>query len=95
MNNFVEFEIIFFQLEEWSFESFCEELKLELFHPAWEVRHGASSALREIIKLHGGSAGKLKDTPVTEVCLFKIQNILNSGARTVKYISSNKKIVIT
>ena len=56
-----------FQLEEWPFESFCVELCSDLFSPAWETRHGASSALREIIKLHGSSAGKTRDTPALKV----------------------------
>ena len=34
---------------------FCECLAQDLFHSAWEVRHGAATALREIIKLQGHS----------------------------------------
>lgn len=56
-----------FQLDEWPFETFCVELCSELFNPSWEIRHGASSALREVVKLHGNSAGKTKDTLVTKV----------------------------
>lgn len=55
------------ELEEWPFESFCVELCSDLFNPAWEIRHGASSALREIIKLHGSSAGKTRDTPALKM----------------------------
>uniref|UniRef100_A0A7M5XDP0 Mot1 central domain-containing protein n=1 Tax=Clytia hemisphaerica TaxID=252671 RepID=A0A7M5XDP0_9CNID len=51
------------ELDEWPFEAFCVELCGELFNPSWEIRHGASSALREIVKLHGNSAGKTRDTP--------------------------------
>jgi hypothetical protein len=32
---------------------FCDCLAQDLFHSAWEVRHGAATALREILKLQG------------------------------------------
>ena len=55
-------------MTEWPFECFCAELCNDLFNPSWEVRHGAASGLREILKQHGNSAGKTKTTPVTRVC---------------------------
>ncbi|XP_013387250.1 TATA-binding protein-associated factor 172-like [Lingula anatina] len=47
--------------EEWPFESFCELLLADLFSTSWEVRHGAATGLREVIKLHGKGAGKMVD----------------------------------
>uniref|UniRef100_A0A3P9N4Y9 B-TFIID TATA-box binding protein associated factor 1 n=1 Tax=Poecilia reticulata TaxID=8081 RepID=A0A3P9N4Y9_POERE len=44
---------------EWPLESFCEELCNDLFNPSWEVRHGAGTGLREILKSHGSGGGKL------------------------------------
>uniref|UniRef100_A0A3P9J9Q0 BTAF1 RNA polymerase II, B-TFIID transcription factor-associated n=1 Tax=Oryzias latipes TaxID=8090 RepID=A0A3P9J9Q0_ORYLA len=44
---------------EWPLESFCEELCNDLFNPSWEVRHGAGTGLREILKCHGAAGGKL------------------------------------
>ncbi|XP_071378280.1 TATA-binding protein-associated factor 172 isoform X1 [Centroberyx affinis] len=44
---------------EWPLESFCEELCNDLFNPSWEVRHGAGTGLREILKSHGAGGGKL------------------------------------
>ncbi|KAJ4895796.1 TATA-binding protein-associated factor BTAF1 [Raphanus sativus] len=41
----------------WPFHSFAEQLILDMFDPAWEIRHGSVMALREILMLHGGSAG--------------------------------------
>ena len=41
----------------------------DLFHSAWETRHGAATGLREVIKLHGRGAGKSADTPVPHVSL--------------------------
>lgn len=40
----------------------------DLFHNAWEIRHGAATGLREAIKLHGHGAGKATDTAVDQVC---------------------------
>lgn len=36
----------------------CEHLCLDLFDPAWEIRHGAGIGLRSILKAHGEGAGK-------------------------------------
>lgn len=53
--------------EDWPFDWFCEQLMADLFHGAWETRHGAATGLREVIKLHGRGAGKAVDTPVLQV----------------------------
>ncbi|KAM9726612.1 TATA-binding protein-associated factor 172 [Menidia menidia] len=47
------------EMHEWPLESFCEELCNDLFNPSWEIRHGAGTGLREILKSHGASGGKL------------------------------------
>ncbi|XP_029963411.1 TATA-binding protein-associated factor 172-like isoform X1 [Salarias fasciatus] len=47
------------ETHEWPLESFCEELCNDLFNPSWEVRHGAGTGLREILKSHGAEGGKL------------------------------------
>ncbi|KAH3766734.1 TATA-binding protein-associated factor 172 [Pelomyxa schiedti] len=46
---------------EWPFTKFCGMLFTDLFNPTWEVRHGASVGLREILRYHANSAGKLVD----------------------------------
>lgn len=43
---------------EWPFERLCELLEVNLFDSAWEIRHGASLGLREIIRVHGHGAGR-------------------------------------
>ncbi|PQE19039.1 putative MOT1-transcriptional accessory protein [Rutstroemia sp. NJR-2017a WRK4] len=43
---------------EWPFERLCEFLIVDLFDPQWETRHGAAMGLREIIRVHGGGAGR-------------------------------------
>jgi TATA-binding protein-associated factor len=48
------------QSDEWPLESFTDELMADLFNPLWEVRHGAATALREIIKLQGKCGGRTK-----------------------------------
>ena len=48
------------QASEWPLESFADELMSDLFSPLWVVRHGAATALREIIKLQGKCGGRNK-----------------------------------
>lgn len=50
---------LFEETNEWPLESFCEELCNDLFNPSWEVRHGAGTGLREILKSHGAEGGKV------------------------------------
>lgn len=45
---------------EWPFERLCEFLKVDLFDPSWEVRHGAAMGLREVIRVHGAGAGRCR-----------------------------------
>ena len=59
--------VCLFQMDEWPFQWMCEALMNSLFHSAWEIRHGAATGLREIIKTHGGGAGKTTDTPTNQV----------------------------
>lgn len=44
---------------EWPYERLCDFLKVDLFDPAWETRHGAAMGLRELIRVHGAGAGRL------------------------------------
>ena len=48
---------VFEETDDWPFFGFCEEMFNNLFSPIWEVRHGAATALREVIRLHGDTAG--------------------------------------
>lgn len=43
---------------DWPFKMVCEHLCLDLFDPAWDIRHGAGIGLRSIMKAHGDGAGK-------------------------------------
>lgn len=45
---------------EWPFERLCEFLMVDLFDPQWETRHGAALGLREIIRVHGGGAARVR-----------------------------------
>lgn len=42
----------------WPYELLCDFLKMDLFNPNWEVRHGAAMGLREVIRVHGAGAGR-------------------------------------
>lgn len=52
---------------EWPLESFCEEVCNDLFNPSWEIRHGAGIGLREVLKAHGRSGGKIGDSTLEEM----------------------------
>ncbi|KAH8653435.1 hypothetical protein BX600DRAFT_440508 [Xylariales sp. PMI_506] len=45
---------------EWPYERLCEFLKIDIFDPQWETRHGAALGLREILRVHGAGAGRLR-----------------------------------
>lgn len=44
---------------EWPYERLCDFLKIDLFDSSWETRHGAAMGLREVIRAHGGGAGRM------------------------------------
>lgn len=48
------------QGSEWPFDRLCEFLKLDIFDPQWEIRHGAALGLREILRVQGAGAGRLR-----------------------------------
>lgn len=45
---------------EWPYERLCEFLKIDMFDPSWEIRHGAAMGLREIVRVHGSGAGRCR-----------------------------------
>jgi TATA-binding protein-associated factor len=49
--------------EVWPFHSFVEQLILDMFDPAWEVRHGSVMALREILTHQGARAEVFMPNP--------------------------------
>ncbi|EPE07334.1 tata-binding protein-associated factor mot1 [Ophiostoma piceae UAMH 11346] len=51
---------------EWPYERLCDFLKVDLFDPHWETRHGAAMGLRELIRVHGGGAGREKGRTAAE-----------------------------
>ncbi|CAG5127658.1 unnamed protein product, partial [Candidula unifasciata] len=53
--------------EDWPFQNFCEVLMNDLFHSSWEIRHGAATGLREVVKHHGRGAGKAADIPSNQL----------------------------
>ncbi|KAI1637611.1 SNF2 family domain-containing protein [Biscogniauxia mediterranea] len=54
------------QGSEWPYERLCEFLKIDIFDPQWETRHGAALGLREILRVHGAGAGRLRGKSRTE-----------------------------
>ncbi|KAJ9131681.1 TATA-binding protein-associated factor MOT1 [Pleurostoma richardsiae] len=45
---------------EWPYERLCEFLKVDIFDPQWETRHGAAMGLREVVRVHGRGAGRVR-----------------------------------
>ncbi|XP_043248205.1 TATA-binding protein-associated factor 172 [Colletes gigas] len=66
---------------DWPLESFAENLCQDLFSQKWEVRHGAATALRELIKLHGKGAGKPRDLSADEMEESHYQWIIDAALR--------------
>lgn len=48
---------------DWPLENFCDLLTQDLFSTAWETRHGAATALREVVRICGKGAGRSTDIP--------------------------------
>ena len=40
----------------WPFQQVCDRLCLDILDPCWEVRHGASAGLREILRYQAAAA---------------------------------------
>ncbi len=51
---------------EWPYERLCEFLKIDIFDSQWETRHGAALGLREILRVHGRGAGRLRGKSKSE-----------------------------
>ncbi|XP_033118487.1 TATA-binding protein-associated factor 172-like [Anneissia japonica] len=51
---------------DWPFMAFSEQLCNDLFHQSWEVRHGAATGIRELVKTHGKSGGKSLEYQVSQ-----------------------------
>ncbi|XP_042034375.1 TATA-binding protein-associated factor BTAF1-like isoform X1 [Salvia splendens] len=61
----------------WPFQTFVEQLLVDMFDPVWEVRHGSIMALREILTYQGASAGILMpevNCRSLPVCNLKVEN---------------------
>ncbi|TMW53120.1 hypothetical protein DOY81_001848, partial [Sarcophaga bullata] len=51
----------------WPLENFCARLYVDLFNAKWEVRHGAATALRELINQQASGAGKSLNMTLEEM----------------------------
>ncbi|XP_076279832.1 histone acetyltransferase 1 [Lasioglossum baleicum] len=66
---------------DWPLEPFADSLRQDLFSQKWEVRHGAATALRELVKLHGKGAGKSRLQTVEEMEECHYQWIIDAALR--------------
>ncbi|XP_050515682.1 TATA-binding protein-associated factor 172 isoform X1 [Diabrotica virgifera virgifera] len=53
-----QFDVELGDAGDWPLEWFCDQLSQDLFSCSWETRHGAATALREVLSVHGSGAGK-------------------------------------
>lgn len=71
---------------DWPFKMICEHLCLDLFDPAWEIRHGAGIGLRSILKAHGEGSGKKGihiHTYIHKRCFFFNKVVINHQKKWV------------
>lgn len=62
---------------DWPLEWFCDQLSQDLFSSSWEARHGAATALREILTVHGKGAGKSIYLTAEQVSIaFNLLNLI-------------------
>ncbi|XP_077979914.1 TATA-binding protein-associated factor 172-like [Glandiceps talaboti] len=66
LDHVLDSSVFYEEAGEWPFASFCEQLSTDLFSQSWVVRHGAATGLRDVIKVHGKSAGKTVEYPVDQ-----------------------------
>ncbi|GAB1865965.1 TATA-binding protein-associated factor 172 [Camponotus japonicus] len=66
---------------DWPLEPFAESLCQDLFSQKWEVRHGAATALRELIRLHGKGAGKSRAQTIEEMQESHYEWIIDAALR--------------
>ncbi|KAK2582496.1 hypothetical protein KPH14_004798 [Odynerus spinipes] len=66
---------------DWPLESFAENLCQDLFSQKWEIRHGAATALRELVRLHGKGAGKSRDQNAEEMKESHYQWVIDAALR--------------
>ena len=48
------------EANDWPFNALCELLMIDLFDLNWTIRHGAAMGLREVVRVHGGGAGRVQ-----------------------------------
>jgi TATA-binding protein-associated factor len=56
----------------WIWDGVVKLLEVDLFSPAWEVRHGAAMAMRELLKAQGHSGGMRGKHTLTSIHLSKL-----------------------
>jgi len=82
----------------WIWDGVVKVLEVDLFSPAWEVRHGAALALRELLKVqgkYGGMQGELSlkgenhEISVQQrICLQKKTDMLTKNGAMILPLSS-------
>jgi hypothetical protein len=58
----------------------------DMFHANWERRHGALTALRNIVRSHGGSAGKTINMTSDEVSVVSFLYVVKPRKILLTYL---------
>lgn len=84
---------------QWIWDGLVKILEVDIFSPAWEVRHGAAMALRELLKAqgkYGGTKGRyslIRNVFLPHLRLFIIFSWSEEGRqchRTRKMVQSSR-----
>ena len=62
----------------WIWDGLAKILEIDIFSPAWEVRHGAAMALRELLK-HQGKFGGVQGTDPLVFSWCELNSLVQSG----------------
>ena len=64
----------------WIWDGLAKILEIDIFSPAWEVRHGAAMALRELLK-HQGKFGGTQGVQFLLLSAYMLIALVQSGCR--------------
>ena len=74
----------------WPLRDFCTILKGDLFNEAWEVRHGAATAIREIVRLQGFGAGTVTGMDSSQVAASRSKWLQDMALTLVVVIAKDR-----
>ncbi|CAL8122887.1 unnamed protein product [Orchesella dallaii] len=74
----------------WPLSGWADVLINDLFSPSWEIRHGAATALREVIRLHGKGGGRETNCLANEMERFHQDWLEDLALRLVSVLALDR-----